>query len=85
MARLPNSEQAVLDLRKIEDYCLDPAHPRGRHKARIFRGALGVTRSDAAWLRSLLLDGARNGEAIELVTDDDLSPKFHLAMGRVPG
>ncbi len=32
MARLPNSQQAFLDLRKLEDYCLDPVHPPGRHK-----------------------------------------------------
>jgi len=69
MARLPNSERAILDFRKIEDYCLDAAHPRGRHKARIFRDALGVTRGDARWLRDVLLDGARNREAIKLVTD----------------
>lgn len=26
MARLPNSERAILDIRKIEDYCLNPEH-----------------------------------------------------------
>jgi hypothetical protein len=39
MARLPNSERAILDIRKIEDYCLNPEHPRGRHKARLFVSA----------------------------------------------
>ena len=33
MTRLPRGDQAALDIRKIEDYCLSPAHPRGRHKA----------------------------------------------------
>jgi hypothetical protein len=69
MARLPNSEQAILDIRKIEDYCLDPDHPRGRHKARVFREALGIGRSDAFWLRKALLDAARSDEAVEVVTD----------------
>ncbi len=32
MARLPNAESAILDLRKLSDYCLDSAHPRGRNK-----------------------------------------------------
>lgn len=67
--RLPQSEQAILDLRKIEDYCLNPSHPRGRHKARVFREALGVERSDAVWLRDVLLDGARTGEAVLVATD----------------
>src|ERR1700736_2597608 len=34
--RLPHSDKAVLDIRKTEDYCLSPSHPRGRHKARVF-------------------------------------------------
>jgi hypothetical protein len=30
MMYLPHSEEAILDIRKIEDYCLSPSHPRGR-------------------------------------------------------
>jgi len=69
MARLPNSGRANLDIRKIEEYCLDPTHPRGRHKARVFREVLGIGRADAAWLRETLLAGVRHSEAIELATD----------------
>jgi hypothetical protein len=61
--RLPHSDEAILDIRKIEDYCLSPSHPRGRHKARVFREALGLQRSDAAWLRDILLEAARSSEA----------------------
>lgn len=66
---LPHGDKAVLDIRKIEDYCLSLAHPRGRHKARVFRDALDVGRDDAAWLRDVLLDVARDGEAIRLPSD----------------
>jgi hypothetical protein len=66
VARLPNADRAILDIRKIEDYCLSPAHPRGWHKARVFREALGIGRTDAEWLRHALLDGLREGEAVEL-------------------
>src|SRR5215211_3593624 len=69
MAPLPHAEQALLDLRKIENYCLDPAHPRGRHKVRVFREALGIDRSDAQWLRQVLLAAARKTDAIELGFD----------------
>lgn len=69
MTRLPNCEFAVLDIRKIEDYCLNPAHPRGRHKARLFHDALGIGRSDAEWLRDALLQAARENEATEFAND----------------
>ncbi|WP_367268233.1 DUF6883 domain-containing protein [uncultured Thiohalocapsa sp.] len=39
--RLPNADQAAVDLDKLRGYCLNPAHPRGRHKARVFAAALG--------------------------------------------
>jgi hypothetical protein len=48
MPVLPNAASAIFDIRKLEDYCLDPSHPRGRHKARVFRDALGLSRQDAA-------------------------------------
>jgi hypothetical protein len=67
---LPNSSQAVLDIRKIEDYCLSPLHPRGHHKARVFREALNLQRSDAAWLRSVLLEAARLSEASQIGADE---------------
>jgi len=69
MPRLPNREQAILDIRKISDYCLNPAHPRGRHKARLFGELLGITRIDAEWLSDVVLSGAKDCEAIELVAD----------------
>jgi hypothetical protein len=69
MAPLPHSEQAILDLRKLDDYCLDPTHPRGRHKARVFREALGIGRGEAGWLRSLLLQAVRERNATELRED----------------
>ncbi len=63
--RLPYGDQAMLDLQKIEDYCLNPIHPRGRHKARVFREALGIQRSDASWLRDVLLEAVPSGEAVQ--------------------
>jgi hypothetical protein len=70
MTKVPNAERAILDIRKIADYCLSPEHPRGRHKARVFRDALELKQDDAEWLRTALLDGLRHGEATELSSDD---------------
>lgn len=67
--RLPRADAAIVDLGKIEDYCLNPAHSRGRHKARVFRQTLGIGREEAAWLRQAILDGARSGEAVGLERD----------------
>ena len=61
--RLLNGERAIVDLRKLCDYCLNPDSTRGRHKARVFATALGVTATDAATLRIKLLEVARTGEA----------------------
>ena len=27
----------------IRDYCLNPEHPRGKHKAKVFQSSLGLT------------------------------------------
>jgi len=62
---LPHGVEVILDIRKIEDYCLNPSHPRGRHKARVFRDSLDLQRSDASWLRDALLEAVRSGEAFE--------------------
>jgi hypothetical protein len=53
--KLPNAEQALIELIKLRDYCLNPRHPRGRHKARIFEARLGLTASHAEWLRDAIL------------------------------
>jgi len=70
MPALPYLDDAFLDIRKLMDYCLSPKHPRGRHKARVFRDALDVGPKDADWLRSTLLDGIRGNEAITLSSDE---------------
>jgi hypothetical protein len=81
MPRLPNSDEAILELRKLEDYCLDPAHPRGRHKARVFRQALGLERRDAQWLREALRAAARDVDATALTSD----AMGHALAGGHPG
>ena len=69
MGHMPRGDGAILDMRKIEHYCLSSSHPRGRHKARVFREALGLQRGDAVWLRGVLLEAARSREASRIATD----------------
>lgn len=61
--RLPNGENAVVDIRKLTEYCLNPENPRGRHKARVFRSSLGITADDAPALREKLLHVAATTES----------------------
>ena len=46
---LPNGDRAVVDIAKLTDYCLNPQHEDGKHKARVFASALGLGREDAEW------------------------------------
>ena len=66
---MPHCALAVIGIAKIKDYCLNPLHLRGRHKARVFREALGLTRKDAEWLRDALLAAAKTAE-MEAVSSD---------------
>jgi hypothetical protein len=69
MAPIPNSDRAILEIGKIKDYCLSPEHPRGRHKARVFRDVLDLGQKDAEWLCEVLLKGVQVHDAIEHVSD----------------
>jgi hypothetical protein len=60
---LPNGEHAIVDIRKLRDYRLNPDNPRGKGKARVFAAALGLTAAGAPGLREKLLEAARSKEA----------------------
>ena len=67
--KLPNGASAVVSIPKLRDYCLSTTHPRGRHKARVFASVLTLTVADVSELHSALLRAAREGEAIEGLSD----------------
>jgi len=67
---LPNGDRAIVDIRKLADYCLNPSHPRGRHKARVFAATLGLTQANAEILRAALLAAAREADAVPGNSDD---------------
>ncbi|AFY43108.1 DUF6883 domain-containing protein [Nostoc sp. PCC 7107] len=56
---LPNSENAVVDIRKLREYCLNPEHSKGKDKARLFSSMLGITADNAEELRQVILTAAR--------------------------
>jgi len=68
--KLPGAERAVIDVEKLRDYCLNPAHPRGRHKARVFASTLGLLPADAEWLKAKLLHAALQHDAKQAGADE---------------
>jgi hypothetical protein len=50
---MPHAERAIVDIGKLCDYCLNPMHDEGQHKARVF----------AAALRAFLLQAVKTADA----------------------
>jgi hypothetical protein len=68
--RLPNFNKALVEIEKLRDYSLNPLHPEGKHKARVFAASLGFTAPDAAKLRALVLAAVLTHDASFGRTDE---------------
>ena len=66
--KMPGGEAAIVDRQKLTGYCLNPEHPRGKHKARVF-ARLGFTAENADDLRTVLLKAAASGDAQSTASD----------------
>ena len=62
--KLPKGTEAIVDMTKLTDYCLNPDHEEGKHKARVFRSALGITKLNLELLRVGLLRAAATEDAM---------------------
>ena len=60
---IPNAERSVVDIRKLREYCLNPTHDEGKHKARLFTATVGMTANDAENLRDILLRVIKTSDA----------------------
>ena len=61
--RVPNAESAVVDIRKLRDYCLNLNHEVGKHKARVFASALNLTEDNAEELQAALIEAVNTFDA----------------------
>ena len=68
--KLPNADRAIVEIEKLRDYCLSSNHPRGRHKARVFATALGITADDAEELRQAILSAVSIEDATPTERDE---------------
>jgi hypothetical protein len=74
---IPNAEKAVVDIRKLRDYCLNPEHDDGKHKARLFASSLGMSAGAAEELRKILLEVIQSHEA-RLGRQDEFGQRYTL-------
>ena len=66
--KMPDGDAAIVDRQKLTGYCLNPEHPRGKHKGRVF-ATLGFTAENADALRAALLMAAASGDAQPAASD----------------
>jgi hypothetical protein len=74
---IPNAKNAVVDIRKLRDYCLNLEHDDGKHKARLFSSIMGMTADDAEELRQILLEVVKTHEA-QLGRQDEFGQRYTL-------
>jgi hypothetical protein len=63
--KLPQGERAIVPLEKLLGYCLNVNHDSGKHKARVFASALGITADNAEVLRDLIQRAAVEGDVAQ--------------------
>lgn len=66
---LPHYENAYIDIAKLQEYCLNENHPRGKHKAIVFRRTLGITGNEAIMLKNSIMQALQVSEASEIGQD----------------
>ncbi|MDJ1185492.1 DUF6883 domain-containing protein [Roseofilum casamattae] len=74
---LPHAENAVVDIRKLRDYCLNLDHNDGKHKARLFSSLLGISANDAEALREILLARVCT-ESAQLGRQDEFGQRYTI-------
>ena len=75
--KVPNADRAMVDIRKLQEYCLNTQHRTGRNKALVFASALGLTIDDAEALRNILLKTIREYDA-EVGLKDSYGQRYQV-------
>ena len=77
--KLPHSESAFIDPAKLRDYCLNPEHPRGKHKAKVFEAKLGLQCQDWPELLEAIRGGLAKGSCMQ-EREDAYGQRFNVDM-----
>jgi hypothetical protein len=70
LAILPNGDRATVDIDKLVAYFLNFNHPKGKHKAILWKSMLGVEQIHAEWLRRRLLETAKSEDCVPTTLDE---------------
>lgn len=73
----PEKGLPVVDVRKLTEYALNDEHPEGKHKARLFRDLLGITRNDWRFLAEQLVTGLQQ-EIVEHPRKSEHGVQYHV-------
>ena len=74
-----NFDEVIIDIEKLRDYCLNPDHPVGKHKAVVFKNRLGFTSADAPKLRDIILENIIFSEAKRSFSDE-FGERYYIDM-----
>ena len=66
--KLPNGDKAEIPREKLINYCLNPEHSSGKHKARVFKSRLGITQDNVELLLQMIRVAAIEGEVVQQAT-----------------
>jgi len=61
---LPHHEKAIVPIEKLRDYVLNPNHPHGKNKARVFKAALGMEQGHADVLAKIFISSLFRSPAV---------------------
>ena len=76
--RLPYYEHATIPEEKLRGYVLNPEHPVGRHKARVFASTLGIYQQDWRYLNDQILEGLPVSDATRVELDTPWGPRWEV-------
>jgi len=68
---------ARVDVRKLRDYSLNEQHPKGKHKAHLFRKLLGITAADWLFLGEQLIAGLAK-ELVQNPVNSQWGVQYHI-------
>jgi hypothetical protein len=71
--RLPRVREVRIPTDKLVRHTLGLTHERGRHQARVFASALGISSADSRYLHDQILEATAAGRAIAYATTDATS------------
>ena len=68
--KLPLGDRALIPIDKLLGYCLNSDHPKGKHKAKVFKSALGITAENVQLLYQLVQQAAMEGDVVQAQTTE---------------